>query len=537
MKRISILIMAVILVVGLIFTGCGESETTTPTATTPAATTPAATTPAATTPAATTPAATTPGPATGPQQYGGILKIISIRMPRTLGIPAEATGTSGRVQRGCLETLLVLDNEGKPQPWLFESWESSPDQKSFTFHLRKGVKFHDGTDFNAKAVEWNLNLSRDKVADLDILESMDVIDEYTIRINFKGYTNLADFHSRGLLMISPTAYETNGEQWCTTHPVGTGPFEFVSFERDVSLKYKKFDNYWQEGKPYLDGLEYKFIADATIAAISLERGEADVMGNATALIAADLTKKGFESFYMPSVLTYIAGDSAHPDSPYSNQLVREAVEFAIDREAIVEGLGQGYQTAATQICPPGYPAYLTDIGRPYNPTKAKEMLTEAGYPSGFPTRIIQSTTGAGEDYAVAYKAYLKDVGIEAELEIVGMDKFREYLYGDWNNALLEMNAGVHRDSIKTITGFKTRHLCTLRPPGWEEAYQRAKVSDDATRLQIAKDLMRAAYDFAMLDPLFVQNEIYMVVPSLHDHDFCQLVTFEDWSPENAWLSE
>ena len=132
---------------------------------------------------------------------------------------------------------------GRIEPWLAESWKVAPDKKSITFVLRKGVKFHDGTDFNAEAAKFNLDaLKAGKNPGTEDWGSIDIIDAYTVRINLLKYSNilLSRFGATPGSMVSPTAFKTKGIEWARWNPVGTGPFEFVSFERDASMRYKKF---------------------------------------------------------------------------------------------------------------------------------------------------------------------------------------------------------------------------------------------------------------------------------------------------------
>ena len=140
-----------------------------------------------------------------------------------------------------LENLMRLHVDGRFKPWLATALKVAPDMKSITLTLRKGVKFHDGTDFNAEAAKFNLDAFKGaKRSGTEAWTSVQVVDEYTVRINLSKYTNTMVDDLVGLRMASPTAIKTKGIEWARWNPVGTGPFQFVSFERDVSTKYKKF---------------------------------------------------------------------------------------------------------------------------------------------------------------------------------------------------------------------------------------------------------------------------------------------------------
>ena len=300
-----------------------------------------------------------------------------------------------------MEPLLRSTDKGDVTPWLAESYKVADDLTSITFSLRKGVKFHDGTDFNAQA-------------------AVDVIDDYTIRVNLKSWTNtvLSSFaDSPGSWMVSPTAYEKNGVDWMRNNPVGTGPFKFVSFQRDVNYEVTKNPDYWIKDRPYLDGIEIKYIADPMTQQAALQAGEADMLELEPGKMAKDLQNLGFNvGFQIVTVYTFLP-DSAHPDSPYSKQEVREAVAYSIDREALAKAFSYGFWDAPYQLPPTSNPAYNPNfsLARKYDPTKAKQLLTDAGYPNGFKTTILVNPAIVNHDIGVALQSNLAAVGITAEL--------------------------------------------------------------------------------------------------------------------------
>ena len=208
--------------------------------------------------------APTPTAPSGPR-YGGILKVSIYMDGVSIGYPPKCIRIFGMAQASpAIETLFRHDNTGKLTPWLATGIKSNATAKTTILTLRKGVKFHDGTNFNAEAVKWNLDRHlAEKTAAVQKIKSIDVIDDYTVRINLSEWDSTFEgtLAMNTGMMISPTAYEKNGQEWCEKNPVGTGPFEFVSWEKDVRTIYKKFPGYWQKGKPYVDGIEWYIIAD------------------------------------------------------------------------------------------------------------------------------------------------------------------------------------------------------------------------------------------------------------------------------------
>jgi len=262
MKRYLFIFLSVILIAGLIFTSCSTSTTLTTTKQTPAATTTKA------------PPTTTQTP-----QTGGILKVIATPGILNMGIPGQSFASGDLNPARCaVECLLDLDSSGNIIPWLATGWQFSSDLKTLTLTLRKGVKFHDGTDFNAQSVKYCLDLARTMRPDLKIVTSIDVIDDYTAKLNLSAYAPnlLIGLTGNSGKIYSPTALQTKGDA-NKTLPVSTGPFKAVSYQRDVSLKFEKFTDYWQKGKPYLDGIEFNFIADAVTRLVSFKAGEAQFL--------------------------------------------------------------------------------------------------------------------------------------------------------------------------------------------------------------------------------------------------------------------
>jgi ABC-type transport system substrate-binding protein len=357
-------------------------------------------------------------------------------------IPELFVGVPTQVQL-VFEPLLKADSKGNIIPWLAESYTVADDLKSVTFTLRKGVKFHDGSDFNGEVAKWNLdNFITSHRA---IWTSVDLVSEYTVRCNLMFPLNNTQL-SGGLggfsdsvdtWMASKAAYDAHGganggQDWMRDNPVGTGPFMFKNYERDVAFRTIANPNYWKKDAngnklPYLDGFDILYITDSLTSKAALMAGELDMAGvqlgpdldevNATGKITTTVTVSSTYGFYP---------DSAHPDSPFYKQAVREAFDYALNKEAIAKAFGYGYLKAQYQI--PAQAHFMYDpnfVGRVYNPAKAKELLTAAGYPNGFHMKIIASPTGVNKDIMQAYSEQLNAVGITSEIEFPDTAKFME----------------------------------------------------------------------------------------------------------------
>jgi peptide/nickel transport system substrate-binding protein len=554
-KKAMLVIPILLLLVAAI--SCASSATTSVPATTPAQTAAATTTPAkATTTSAqvtTTPAkatTTTPTAITPTPVYGGILKIACNSSARNLGLPGDVSSPDDYwLARPAVETLVGYDEEGKGTvvPRLATAWQYSSDYKSLTFTLRKGVKFHDGTDFNAEAAKTCLDLIiQGKTATVASVSSVDVIDDYTIRLNLSYYDAalLNAMCDVTTIMVSPTAIKTMGKD-LYTHPVGTGPYKFVSYQLDVALKYERFDGYWG-GKPYLDGLEFTFIKDAVTQLLSYEKGEVQAVRNIAPKDALDLKEKGNTINYSPSGVIGLASDSAHSDTPFSNLKVRQAFSYAIDTNAIAKAVGHGFFTECNQAFGPSSYAYNPNIvGYPYNPDKAKALLAEAGYASGLKTTIIFSSSAIYQEVFTAAQGYLKQVGIDAQIDATEKARFTQIREGGWNNSWVFFGppGSVGYDPGAALSVYLSSKATRYDPKSiYIPADYDAKLSEALVETNTEKrklefqELSKMIIDqYCLYTPFYLANMCLVSSPKVHGFD---LLTYSghDWRPERAWLS-
>jgi len=486
-------------------------------------------------------AASKPEPALQPQ-YGGTLRIIRMAGPGTpFGTPWETVGLDISAATPSLENLMRQHVDGHFEPWLATALKVAPDMKSITLTLRKGVKFQDGTDFNAEAAKFNLDAFKGaKRSGTEAWTSVQVVDEYSIRINISKYTNTMVGDLVGLRIASPTAFKTKGIEWARWNPVGTGPFQFVSFERDVSTKYKKFNDYWQKGKPYLDGVEFLYIKDPLTQSAAMQAGEADIQSVVLGKVTADMQALGFEIINRPTAALLLIPDSANPDSPLADKRVRQAVAYALDREAIAKALGYGFLGAAYQIAPPGSMAYVSDLeGHRFNPEKAKQLLADAGYPKGFKTKIIPMS-GTPKEFMVAVQGYLGKIGIVVDLDFVDMGKYMDYRRKGWSNGFLCQPFLAYTNFGRTLELYlpsTSPELVSLkRPTGFDDLINEAVTSREPDMPKL-KNAVRKIYDEATVIPIYFTGAGWAHAKKVHESGFLSLEGSQDWTPEKAWMSK
>ncbi len=492
-------------------------------------------------------------PPTPEKKYGGIIKIIATPGINNLGYPGEpCTPGSILYARPAVEYLLSLksDGSGEVVGELAESYEWSPDYKSLTLYLRKGIRFHDGTQFNAEAVKYNLELHKaGSRTDLEPMESIDILDDYTIRLNLSSYNSRFIFGLMSLsgFMVSPTFLKEKGDG-ATLFPVGTGPFRFVEYKPDVSLKYEKNPDYWQEDKPYLDGIEFIFIADPVTQLAALKAGEAHVLRQVDIKDIPGLNAQGFNIVMSPGPVNGLAGDSNHPDSPFNNIRVRQAIAHAIDNNDISEAFGYGYWKSVNQWFPSGNPAYNPDIvGYPFNPEIARQLLAEAGYPQGFKTEIYYCQNFLiQDDIYIAIQGYLAQVGINAELKPTQRGAFMAHIAEGWQNQLVHMYTvvGLGMDPIFHLYNqmssnslyYDTGSLWIPKDYDtllFETFAQPDTVKYKAGLMQLGKYMID---DYLIAIPVVASANFLVTTTKCRDFDMHRYGLAE-WRPEEAWLSE
>lgn len=487
-------------------------------------------------------------PALAENKRGGVLKIATDKAGTGFfGIPLKLKGQDSMYSYHCLQKLLRLAEEGGTMvPRLAKSWELAPDEKSYIFKLRKGVKFHDGTDFNAQAVKWNMdNLLKHPRPIPTNVTSMDIIDDYTVRLNFSSWSSmilndLALDHS--CLIISPTAYEKNGEKWARAHPVGTGAFKLKEIKRNQYVEYERFDDYWEKGLPYLDGFQIVMIHDQMTRIAALKAGEVHGIIYMDVPSATQVKAEGvYNLFVGPGVSFSFFFNSKDPNSYFADKRVRHAVEYAIDREKIANSLGVGFTLPINTIIPAG-PEVPDKLVRKYNPNKARKLLAEAGYPNGFKVDLM-APTFAPRDFLGAVQDYLAKVGIDIKLQFntYPAQQALSVKGGLGNNLLYGKIPGLKDVPLYSakysLSSSSPWNMEMARTPGFDDLIEQALVEKDPDKKRaLLHQMEKLAYDDAMHIPLWIDSHLGAFDPSIHDyklwlwHSACH-----DFS--RAWISK
>lgn len=400
--------------------------------------------------------------------------------------PADVTdGESIQRMDNIFEGLVEYEpGSTEIKPCLAESWEISEDGTEMVFHLRKGVKFHDGTEFNADAVvfsferQYNPEHPYHQYGEwpywgymFSDIEKMEKIDDYSVKLTLKApnasiMTSLAMFT---VAIVSPANAEKYKED-AFKNPCGTGPFKFVEWVKDDHITLEANENYWRE-RPNIDKLIFRVIEDPSARLLALEVGEIHGMEYPNPAdferIEANpdlvlMSEPGMNIGYMAMNTGYgyvdankngVKDDNEPLEKtpgyyePLTKKEVRKAINMAIDKEAIVRDIYMGTASKAKNGMPPFMIGYNDEIeDYPYDPERAKELLAEAGYPDGF--EVTLHVMPVSRPYMFdppkigeAIQSYLAAVGIDVNFYQV-----------DWGTYLQETEAGQHQMCLLGWTG-------------------------------------------------------------------------------------
>lgn len=451
----------VLLSLGLVAAACSSSSSTTTSATTAAGST--ATTAAGTAAAGTT-ASTTAGTSGTATTAGGSATTASGTATTSAGTSAPVTdadttkrlvmvGTNGpqamdpatsvvaceaEMLRWVYDTLIRLKPDGTFAPGLAESWES-PDPSTFTMHLRHGVKFQDGTDFNADAVKAEITRAQTlktstQVGSLSAISSIDTPDEFTVTLHLsKPRAGILPSIFTGIagMIPSPKAVAAAGDTYGANGASGAGPWAFDSLTPTADLHVTAWDGYWDKANRYLAGIDMLGGA-SEFQTKRIESGELQyaTMKDVQLPEAQEGKKNGDVDFKLTPTAQYAEIYINWTKAPFDNILVRQALEYSLDRELLAKSLTQGSATASSQPLPTTSLAYDKSLEGmyPYDPAKAKDLLKQAGFPNGITVDVGAINYPYYTTLSQAVQDMVKDSGFTFNLVTVAPADINNRLY-------------------------------------------------------------------------------------------------------------
>ncbi|MFU0833547.1 MAG: Periplasmic dipeptide transport protein [Oscillospiraceae bacterium] len=345
---------------------------------------------------------------------------------------------SVKIMSNIYEGLLKYKEDSTDiEPCLATSWDVSDDGLTYTFHLRTGVKFHDGTDFNAEAVKYNIERQLPPKVEEDMgyasfvygsVKEVKVVDENTVQIILKEpctpfLRNLA--MNLGAPIASPTALEENNNN-LNEAPCGTGPYQFVKWDKDEAVVLVRNDNYWGD-KAKSKNVIFKTIKDNSARVVALSNGEVDIIDDFDYTVVDQITASGNLVKKTPGMnINYMMYNCSR--APFNDPKLRAAVSAAINVPELVTSLYQEYSEPATSILPtfmPGYDESITQVT--YDPDTAKQTLEAAGIKNIHMitySSARQYNAATGKTLAEAIQGYLSKIGITCTIDSYDWTTFK-----------------------------------------------------------------------------------------------------------------
>jgi len=501
---------------------------------------------------------------------GGVVALGYIDEPPTMDPRVTGSAKASNLMVNLFDTLIALDRDsGELVPGLATSWEASADAKDYTFVLRNDVKFHDGTPFNAEAVKYTFDSIRDPelksltaIGYLGPYASTEVVDEFTVIVHFNepyaAFPNTVS--TTPLAPVSPTAAQAMGPVEFGRAPVGTGPFKFKSWEQQVSMTFERNPDYnWpiglykHEGPAYIDELTVQFIPEAATLTGSLESGQLTIADGIPPQDIARFQEDDEFQILLPSIpgAPQILPINA-AKFPTDDLAVRQAINYAVDTDTIIDTLffgtlkpAKGPLSASTWSYNPAVESYF-----PYDPDKASQLLADAGWTPGSggilqkdgqPLELEYITTpGQAGDVAELAQAYLLQVGIKANLQILEYAATAELMLQGAHNIARIGYTGT--DPIALSTLFHSRNIAgtnfnrTMKPDATLDQMLDAAAAETnrETRMQMYYDIQVYIMDQALIIPLWDQAIFWGAtakLKELHPMSLGQIPFY------NVWLAE
>ncbi len=371
------------------------------------------------------------------------------------------------------EGLVQVDENGELHPQLAEDWEVSADGRQYTFYLRDGVRFHDGTALDAAVVAASFRRAQDPTTghprreDYDVIDSIEVVDELVV--GFHLVQPQAAFLS--LLALAQSVIVPPEADDLARHPVGTGPFQFVEWRPADRLVLARNPHYYFPDLPRLERVEFRFVRDPAAQRRALLAGSVHVVVEVTPENAVELKERpGFTVASGPSNVVQVLSIN-NSRAPLDQLAVRQAIAHAVDRREIIERVFFGYGTAVGSHMTPTLPYYvdLTDL-HPYEPLVARELLAEAGFQDGLALNLTLPSNYAqhvrtGELIA----AQLEQVGIRVNIELVDWATWLERVFSQGNYDLTVIAHPGRLDPALILSVYGPERPDYYFRRGWESA--------------------------------------------------------------------
>ncbi len=345
--------------------------------------------------------------------------------PESLDPVKMTSAPAATVGEHVVERLIYMEEDGTLTPMLATSWEANEDSTVWTFEIRQGVTFHDGAPLNAEAVQMNLarfvnpQVGAAYAFLLGSVQDIQTVGEYTVQLTLRQpFAPILSHLSHSFIgIVSPNQIRGIAPEATFENPIGTGPYVMEQWRRGDSIRLSVNENYWGP-TPQIPNLVFNFIPEESARIVALETGEADaIMAVPPQDVARLQADPNIDVVFQTSVRTiYVSFNNIR--EPFTDVRVRKALNYAIDKQAIVDSIFQGSGFVADAPIPDAVFGHTSVGPYPYDPDRARQLLAEAGFPDGFSMTLHHPTGRYPLDATVAQavQAMLADVGVNARLE-------------------------------------------------------------------------------------------------------------------------
>lgn len=469
--------------------------------------------------------------------------------PTTMDVHFCTDAATSRILLQVHETLFKWDEASENViPWLVETSTEAEDGLSWTFKLKEGVKFHDGTDFNAEAVKYNFDrllnpeTGSSKASALQGVTSIEVLGDYEVKINLDGRNLIFEqtLTNYSTAIMSPTACEEYGLEGYTNHPAGTGPLKMESWDPGVEMILVKNEDYWGE-EPTTDKLTVKAVSEDSSRVMMAMTGDADISWGISPALVENLegnddvtvhTTTGYRTIYIAINQEY---------GPLADPNVRAAINYAINKREIVDnilyGVGgtypSGFESSAVANAATDLDPYEEDL------EKAKQLLADAGYPDGFDIKLNtpEGRYAMDRQIAEAVQYMLAEIGINAEIEVLEWGTYQQKMLAKDGTQLFLLGKGsstgdVEFDFLMHVLSTGGQNYYGINNARVDEILNNlskaATVEERAEMLYEAQKIVNDEYDFATL---YYENQIVAT-----RSDIQGMVIYSNETADLAWLT-
>ncbi len=441
--------------------------------------------------------------------------------------PQNGSSYSHESLMAIYDTLIRFDFDGSLTPGLAETWSMNEDLTELTLNLRRGVVFHDGTVLNADAVKRNFERNTalgqragNTLGDtMRLISAIEIVDDHTVKLKLRQASGQIEYrlaYNSGMMM-SPAGF-ADGAFGATIKPIGAGPYQVKSFDSNIKTVMVRYDRYWGGIKGRPAGFENHYVPDSRARFNAVRSGQATISLIEPRQIPEAKSNGLTVQIIEKSALWDIYINVSRPG--LRDVRVRRAIMHAIDREALAEAMGYGSAKATQQLWAPNSPYYIKELDSryPYDPAKARALLTEAGYKDGLEITQLLLNTTEYRQISEALQGMLAEVGVTWKFDVVDVSQYIQFARGTPRGDIMMGRNGGRGDAVEGLaqiagTGGSV-NPGGAASPRIDELLERAKRLSprDPKRLETMLELSREISEQVSNFPIITRATVYAYKP-------------------------